>query len=800
MLNHLTDGQRFHDHESDQILSDYRLATRSREMSIACRREVLNGRAKFGASGDGKELAQLALARVFQNGDWRSGYYRDQTLMLALDLLSVQSFFAQLYAHADLQADPASGGRMMVSHFASRSLDERGEWVDQTVQANSAPDSSPTASQMPRLVGLAQASKLYRQLEDLPFADHFSINGDEIAFGMIGNASTAEGMFWESLNAIGILEVPAIVSIWDDGYGISVPNKHQILKEDLSQLLVGFQRTKHESGFDLYTVRGWDYPALLEAYEEAALNAREAHQPAIIHVIEMTQPLGHSTSGSHERYKSEARLAWETAHDPLKKMRAWIIDEGIADGDLLDEIEREEVRFVRHAQKAAWIAFVESIDRDRQAVAELITKIAQATDRFHQLNEIKEGMYSNKFPRRKDLLEASHKVLFATRDLNLPQRDGLIEWKNSHKSSYQTLYSDQLHDELALTVTDEPARYGPDAEEVPAFQLLNRYFDQLFEADPRVVTFGEDVGFLGGVNQSMSGMQAKYGELRVADTGIRETTIMGQALGLAMRGFRPIAEIQYLDYILYALQIMSDDLATLRWRTRGGQTAPVIVRTRGHRLEGVWHSGSPMGGILNLIRGMHVLVPRDMTRAAAFYNTLLQGDDPALVVEPLNGYRKKETLPENLSTMQLPLGKVETLRTGDDLTLVTYGPLCYIALEAAERLSEAGIEVEVFDVQSLLPFDLNGAIGKSLQKTSRLLVVDEDVPGGASAFILQQIMERQNGYHWLDSQPRTLTAQPHRAAYGADGNYFSKPNAESIFETIYEVMHEADPASYPMFY
>jgi pyruvate/2-oxoglutarate/acetoin dehydrogenase E1 component/TPP-dependent pyruvate/acetoin dehydrogenase alpha subunit len=791
------------DLKPSDIIMDYRMAYRSRQVSLIGRREVLNGRAKFGIFGAGKEIPQLAMAHVFEKGDFRSGYYRDQTLMLALGEVSVASFFAQLYAHADVKAEPASAGRMMNAHFATRSLNPDGSWRDLTQQYNSAADVSPTASQMPRLVGLAYASRLYRDIEELQQFTNFSRQGSEVAFGTIGNASCAEGVFWEALNAIGLLQVPAVISIWDDGYGISVPNKYQILKQDLSALLTGFQREEGGDGFDLYTVPGWDYPALIDIYRKAATTARQEHVPVIIHVTELTQPQGHSTSGSHQRYKSAERLQWEVDTDGLKRMRDWMIGAAIATDEELSECERLERSSVRAEQEGAWNAFVDLLEGDREEVKGLIDTIASHSAHANELLEVREKMYQLNYSRRRDIMAAIFETLKMTRQEEIPAKEALMAWRDEHRMSYQSLYSSHLASkavESPLNVKVVKPSYGSNRAQVNGFSLLNRFFDSVLARDPRLIVFGEDVGHLGGVNQALAGLQTKYGELRVTDTGIRESTIIGQAIGMAMRGLRPIAEIQYLDYLLYALQIMSDDLATLHWRTKGGQKAPVIIRTRGYRLEGVWHSGSPMGSLLNLVRGIHVLVPRDMTRAAGFYNTLLKGDDPGLVIEVLNGYRKKEALPDNLSDITIPLGVPEILRPGSDVTLITYGALCPIALQAAASLSDVGIEVEVIDVQSLLPFDIEHKIVESLKKTNRLICVDEDVPGGASAFMLQQVLEKQGGFRWLDSEPRTLTAQAHRPAYGSDGDYFSKPNKEDIFEMIYDLMHEANPAKYPLFY
>ncbi|MFW5709421.1 MAG: alpha-ketoacid dehydrogenase subunit alpha/beta [Chloroflexota bacterium] len=787
----------------EQIITDYRIAYRSRQMSLIGRQEVLSGRAKFGIFGDGKELPQVAMAHVMEKGDFRSGYYRDQTLMLALGEITVPSFFAQLYAHTDLEMEPASAGRLMNAHFATRSLNPDGSWRNLTEQFNSAADISPTAGQMPRLVGLSYASRLYRELDELKSLTLFSNNGNEVAFGTIGNASCAEGMFWEAINAIGVLRSPAVISIWDDEYGISVKNEHQILKEDLSVLLEGFQRQGDGPGFDIYTVAGWDYPALLRAYKYAAENARLYHIPAIIHVVQLTQPQGHSTSGSHERYKSKERLEWEAEKDCLTVMRNWMLSEEIITAEVLTELEAEDLQIVRQQQKMAWQAYANSITQFRSEVEQIIKNIAEQSTQVQQLKGVITKMVRARYPKRKDIMDAIFNTLLLTRDEDIPERANLIAWRDEWKPRFQSIYSTHLYsegEEAALLVKEVQPKYQTDVAVVSGFEILNRYFDAVFQKEPRLIAMGEDVGYLGGVNQTMAGLQARYGELRVSDTGIRETTILGQAIGMAMRGLRPIAEIQYLDYVLYALQTISDDLATLRWRTHAGQKAPVIIRTRGHRLEGVWHSGSLMAGIINLVRGIHVLVPRDMTRAAGFYNTLLQSDDPGLVVEVLNGYRKKEPLPINLSEIAVPIGVPEVLREGSDVTLVTYGAMCSIVLEAAEDLHAVGIEAEVIDVQSLLPFDIHGRIGESVRKTSRLVCIDEDVPGGTSAYMLQQILEVQGGYHWLDSEPRTLTGKAHRPAYGTDGDYFSKPNKHDVFEAVYELMNEANPARYPVFY
>ena len=790
--------------ERQEVLEDYRLAYESRQASLIGRREVLSGKAKFGIFGDGKEVAQVALAKWFQPGDFRSGYYRDQTLMFVLGVTNIQEFFAQLYAHPDVKADPATAGRSMNAHFATRLLDEDGRWKKQTEMYNTSADLSPTGSQMPRLVGLAYASKLYRELEELaPFTD-FSHNGREVAFGMVGNATCAEGMFWEAVNAVGVLGAPMVLSIWDDGYGISVPNEYQVVKGDIGELLQGFQREEGScDGYDIYVVRGWDYPALIETYRQATETARREHVPSIVHVIEVTQPQGHSTSGSHERYKSEERLAWEKAYDCIVKMRQWIIDEGYATAEELDEIEEESHRLVENIRIQAWEAYIGPIREDRQDVADMLDELAPTSAHAAELSKIKQRLLRVPTPGRRHIMAAIHESLLLLRDEELPAKSWLIEWKDKQNELALDRYNSHLYSqskESALNVPEVKPVYSPDSRMINGFEIMNACFDAILARDPRVIAFGEDVGFLGDVNQGFAGLQEKYGRLRVSDTGIREITIIGQGIGLALRGLRPIAEIQYLDYILYALQILSDDLATLHWRTKGGQKAPLIIRTRGHRLEGIWHSGSLMAGLIHLVRGINVLVPRDMVRAAGFYNTLLQSDEPGIVVEVLNGYRIKEKLPDNIGEITVPLGVPEILRPGEDITLVTYGACCRIVMEAAEMLSKVGIDAEVIDVQSLLPFDIHGRISQSLEKTSRIIFIDEDVPGGTTAYMLQEVMEKQNSFWLLDSEPRTIPGQPHRPAYGSDGDYWSKPNVEQIFEVAYEVMNETDPASYPIFY
>lgn len=785
----------------EEILADYRLAYQSRQASLIGRREVMSGKAKFGIFGDGKEVVQLAMAKVFQKGDFRSGYYRDQTFMFATGQTTLTAYFAQLYAHADVNADPMTAGRCMNAHFATRFLDDRGEWLDLTQQPNSSSDISPTGSQMPRLVGLAYASRLYRELKELSHLKQFSNNGREIAFGTIGNASCAEGMFWEALNAIGVLKSPAVIVIYDDDYGISVTNEHQHTKQNLSELLKGFQREPGTTdGFDLYTVRGWDYPALVDTFRKAAAAAREEHVPAVIHVTELTQPQGHSTSGSHERYKSKERLAWEEEFDALKKFREWILTQEITGADELDRIEAEARQAAEESRRAAWEAYIQPILEERQELLNILEQLAAQSTKSAELRHLQEQLKGIQTPLRRDLMTFARSALIEVRSEDLPARAALQLWKREQEEAGRQRYDSYLYRGTALQVPVVEAVYDDPPKQVYGFEVLNACFDAAMARDPRVIAFGEDVGKLGDVNQGFRGLQDKYGPLRVSDTGIRETTIVGQAIGMAMRGLRPIAEIQYLDYLLYALQILSDDLATLLWRTHGGQKAPAIIRTRGHRLEGVWHSGSLMAGIIHLVRGMYVLVPRNMTQAAGFYNTLLQADEPALVVEALNGYRIRENMPANIGEFTVPLGVPEILRPGTDVTLVTYGSTCRIVLKAAEQLSRVGIEAEVIDVQSLLPFDRPQIILESLKKTSRIAFIDEDVPGGTTAYMMQEVLEKQGGYEWLDSAPVTIPGKEHRPAYGSDGDYWSKPNVEQVFETVYEMMNEVDPKKFPLFF
>ena len=788
--------------EKEEIIKDYRLAYQSRQASLIGRREVLSGKAKFGIFGDGKEVAQLAIARAFRKGDWHSGYYRDQTWMFMLGVINIQQWFAQLYAHADINADPITAGRSMNGHYGSHFINPDGSWRDQMEMYNVAADVSPTGTQMPRTVGLAYASVLYRKLDELKRFTEFSHNGDEVAFATIGNASTAEGMFWESVNAIGVLQAPAVITVYDDGYGISVPNQFQMVKENIFAILQGFQRDpcpepECERGFELYHVHGWDYPALIETYQSAAEITREYHIPALIHVTELTQPQGHSTSGSQERYKSPERLKWEQEFDCVRKMREWMIDSRIASDVELAAAEQAEYATVEGFRKTAWDAYLAPILEERGHVMDMFDEIAGSSSHASELGDVKERLAALPSLTRRDVHAAAHEALRILRDEANPAKGILIQWKHEQDAINGTRYSSNLYNGTALHVPEVKPKYSDTSPTMMGFEVMNAAFDSILNRDPRVIAFGEDVGLLGDVNQGFKGMQKKYGALRVTDTGIREATILGQAIGMAMRGLRPICEIQYLDYLLYALQIMADDLANLHWRTAGGQKSPVIVRTRGHRLEGVWHSGSPMAGVLNLVRGMYVLVPRDMTRAAGFYNTLLKSDEPAIVVEVLNGYRVKEKLPDNIGEMTVPLGVPETIREGKDVTIVTYGACCRIVLDAADKLSKVGIESEVIDVQSLLPFDIHGQIVESLKKTNRILFVDEDVPGGTTAYMLQEVIEKQGGYFHLDSPARTLSGKAHRPAYGSDGDYWSKPNAETIFDMVYEMMNEVDPGQYP---
>lgn len=790
----------------NQILEDYKLGRISREMSYLGRREVLTGKAKFGIFGDGKELPQLAMAKVFRNGDFRSGYYRDQTFALAADALTVESFFAQLYADTSVEREPASAGRQMNGHYATRSLNQDGSWKDLTAQKNISSDISPTAGQMPRLLGLAQASKIYKSVK-FEGSEKFSKDGNEIAFGTIGDASTAEGHFWETLNAACALQVPMIVSIWDDGYGISVPTKNQRAKADIAEMLSGFQRNEGENqGCEIIQVKAWDYPALLDAYAKAEQFARVESVPVVVHVIEVTQPQGHSTSGSHERYKNEERLAWESQFDGLVKFREWILnysieiegkEEIIATIEELDAIDEEAKKKVKAGQKNAWESYQKTITDLIQSVLPLVENLkGQNTEIENYIGQFNKLVSKAK----KDAFHMVRKSLLVTRGTNSAERNQLMQKYNEIFEVEKDNYSSHLYSQSqwkAENVKEIKPIYSDSSEDVDGRVVVRNNFDKIFEKYPETLVFGEDAGNIGDVNQGLEGMQEKYGEVRVADTGIREATILGQGIGMAMRGLRPIAEIQYLDYILYCLQGMSDDLATVQYRTKGGQKSPVIIRTRGHRLEGVWHSGSPMAGILNLSKGILVLVPRNLTKAAGFYNTMLQSDDPSIIVECLNGYRLKEKQPDNLGEFTVPVGKIEITKEGKDVTLVTYGSTWRIVMEAAEELKKLGISAEVIDVQSLIPFDLTNEIAESVKRTNRLVVIDEDVVGGTSAFILQQILEKQKAFRYLDSDPLTIAANDHRPAYASDGDYFSKPSSDDMVERIYALFNETNPQKYP---
>lgn len=780
-----------------EVLNDYRIAFESRQASLIGRKEVLTGKAKFGIFGDGKEIAQIAMAKVFQHGDWRSGYYRDQTFMFAKGISSIHAFFAQLYAIPDTEKEPASGGRSMNGHFATRLLDDNGNWLPQTDRFNSSADISPTAGQMPRLLGLAVASKLYRQNPDLHAFSDFSNKGNEIAFGTIGNASSSEGIFWEVMNAACVMQVPMLMSLWDDGYGISVPAKYQTAKENIAALMRGFQSNEEGQGLELLTARGWNYPELCKVYKQAADICREKHTPVLVHVTEVTQPQGHSTSGSHERYKSKERLEWETEFDGIAQMRQWMIEQNIADETTLTALEEKALEAVKQAQKQAWIDYLQPIKSEVSGLISLLQQLA-ASGLSPELANIAQSLSDAKDPIRRDMGVAIHKALRLTVNASVDARKPLLDYLNAFNAINGERYSSHVYSQSessVLNVPEVPAQYTE--EVVDGYQVVRACFDANLERDPRVFAFGEDVGKIGDVNQGFSGMQEKYGELRVTDKGIREWSIIGEGIGAAMRGLRPIAEIQYLDYLLYALEPMSDDIATMQYRTKGGQKTPIIIRTRGHRLEGIWHSGSPMGMIIHAVRGMHVCVPRNMTQAAGMYNTLLRADEPALVVECLNGYRIKEKLPANIGEFTVPFGKPDVLRFGEDITLVTYGSCCRIAQEACDLLAEHGIRVELIDVQTLLPFDINHSIVESLKSTNRIVFLDEDVPGGATSYMMQQVLEEQGGYQYLDSKPVTITANEHRPAYGSDGDYFSKPSVDTVFSTLYQMMHESNPTKWP---
>ncbi len=785
-----------------EVLNDYTVAITSRECSLLGRKEVLTGKAKFGIFSDGKELPQITMAKFFKNGDFRSGYYRDQTFMMAIGELTPEQLFAGLYGNTDINEEPMSAGRQMGGHFVTHSLNEDGSWKNLVQQKNSSSDISPTAAQMPRLLGLAQASKIYRHSTNIPNQENFSNQGNEIAWGTIGNASTSEGVFFETINAAGVLQVPMVISIWDDEYGISVHAKHQTTKEDISEILKGFQIEADTNGLELIKVKGWDYSDLVTAYQRAETIAREKHIPVVIHVEQLTQPQGHSSSGSHERYKSKERLDWEKEFDCIRQMRLWMIAINIASPEELDAIEAKAKKEVLEAKKKAWITFITPIINEQKELVNLLEQIAPASLNPEIVLAHAKKLRGIKEPLKKEIMVAARKSL--RQFTSGQEKTALVSWLTTFSKKYQYAFNSKLYSESAhnvLAVKEVAPQYLEEATpDTDGRMIIRDNFDAIFSKYPEALIFGEDSGKIGDVNQGLEGLQEKYGEMRVADAGIREATIIGQGIGMALRGLRPIAEIQYLDYMLYAIQILSDDLASLQYRTFGKQKAPLIIRTRGHRLEGIWHSGSPMGMIINAIRGIHVLVPRNMTKAAGFYNALMESDEPAIVIECLNGYRLKEKTPTNYGEFKTPIGVVETIKKGSDITLVSYGSTLRLVMEAAQELSEIGIECEVIDIQSLIPFDVKHDIVKSIMKTNRLLIIDEDVPGGASAYILQQIIEDQNAYQYLDSKPQTLSAKAHRPAYGTDGDYFSKPSIEDVYEKAYAMMHEANPSKYPSLY
>jgi pyruvate/2-oxoglutarate/acetoin dehydrogenase E1 component/TPP-dependent pyruvate/acetoin dehydrogenase alpha subunit len=785
-----------------EVLKDYKIAITSRECSLLGRKEVLTGKAKFGIFGDGKEVPQLAMAKFFKDGDFRSGYYRDQTFMMAIGELTAQQFFAGLYGHTDIVQEPMSGGRQMGGHFVTHSLNEDGSWKDLTKQKNSSADISPTASQMPRMLGLAQASNIYRNIPELADRSNFSASGNEISWGTIGNASTSEGLFFETINAAGVLQVPMVLSVWDDEYGISVHARHQTTKENISEILKGYQRDENSKGFEILKVKGWDYPSLIETYEKAADLAREEHVPVLIHVNQLTQPQGHSSSGSHERYKDATRLQWERDFDCIRQMKLWMIAINIASPEEIEEIDATTKNEVLEAKKQAWAAFINPIIEEQKNLVQLLEKTASSSKNSDRILKLASTLKNIKSPLKKEILSSARKALRLV--INENGQAELANWIKKYTEFNQMKFSNNLFSESNLnvfSVKEVVPEYVDNAkEDTDGRMILRDNFNVLFTKYPEVLIFGEDAGSIGDVNQGLVGLQEKFGELRVADVGIREASIIGQGIGMALRGLRPIAEIQYLDYLLYGVQILSDDLATLQYRTVGKQKAPLIIRTRGHRLEGIWHSGSPMGMLINALRGIHILVPRNMTKAAGFYNTLLECDEPALVIECLNGYRLKEKMPLNYGEFKTPIGEVETIKEGTDITLVSYGSTLRLVEVAAKELIEVGINCEIIDIQSLLPFDVKHDIVKSIAKTNRLLVIDEDVPGGATAYILQEIIENQDGYKYLDSKPQTLTAKAHRPAYGTDGDYFSKPSIEDVFEKVYAMMNEVNPAKYPVLY
>jgi pyruvate/2-oxoglutarate/acetoin dehydrogenase E1 component/TPP-dependent pyruvate/acetoin dehydrogenase alpha subunit len=787
----------------EEVLKDYRMSCESREVSYIGRQDVFRGRAKFGVFGDGKELAQVAMSKVFRKGDFRSGYYRDQTFMAAIGGLTWQQFFAQLYAHTDVQHDPFTGGRSMNAHFGNRWLNDKGEWLDQTEMYNTVCDVSSTAGQMPRAIGLAYASKLFRENPNLQYLKKFSNQGNEVCFTTIGDASTSQGMFFEAINAAGVLQIPIIFSVWDDGYGISVPIKYQTTKSSISEALVGFQRKDGSNGLEIIVARAWNYVELIEAYQRAALYARDQHVPVLVHVIEVTQPQGHSTSGSHERYKSKERLQFENEFDCNLHFKNWIIENMYATPDELSEIETKAKEVAKKSRNAAWTAYRDSLKPEYISATTILKKLSIENKNTKAISAIRESLEKTENPTRRDVISAIKKAIRIMRFEDSDYKKELIKWlEDVAPENYKRFNSNLLSEypTSPMNVQGIAPIYNDDSPLVDGREIINTFFDNLLETDPRVFALGEDVGKIGDVNQGFAGLQEKYGELRVTDAGIRETTIIGQGIGAAMRGLRPIVEIQYFDYIYYALATLTDDLASLRYRTVGQQAAPLIVRTRGHRLEGIWHSGSPMSAMLGALRGMHVLVPRNFVQAAGFYNTIMKGDDPALIIECLNGYRIKEKLPINIADVCVPLGVPETLKEGTDLTIVTYGSMCRIVMEAATQLEEIGISAEIIDVQSLLPFDINDQILASIKKTNRVIFADEDVPGGASAYMMQEVIDKQNAYRWLDAAPKAISAQAHRPAYASDGDYFSKPNAETIFDTAYEIMHEAKPALFPKLY
>ncbi|MBX7180961.1 MAG: transketolase [Bacteroidia bacterium] len=781
------------------VLNDYKIAQISRQASLTGRKEVLTGKAKFGIFGDGKEIAQIAMSKAFQKGDWRAGYYRDQTFMMALGLLTVQEFFAQLYAHTDVVAEPSSAGRSMNGHYGTRILNADGSWKDQTQHYNVSSDISPTAAQMPRALGLALASKIYRNEETISNFPSFTQGGNEVAFVTIGDASTSEGHFWETINAAGVLQVPLAVSVWDDGYGISVPKKIQTTKESISKVLAGFEKEEGTNGLRIYTGKGWDYAGLIEMYEKGIDECRSTHTPVLFHIQEVTQPQGHSTSGSHERYKSKERLQWEVDFDCLVKMRKWMVENALATEQELDQVEEEVKNQVKEGRRKAWEAYTQSIKTDLQTALSLIDSLAKDLGNREDLLKYRSALATAIDPGKKDIQVAVRKSLRATMGLDNSHRKALQNWYEQTNEKNREDYNSCLHSRSqwsALSIAETKPVFPDTPSSVDGREVIKFNFDKLFEKYPNLVAFGEDLGNIGDVNQGFEGLQKKFGTTRIFDVGIRECTIVGQGIGLALRGIRPIAEIQYLDYVFYGLQMMTDDLATLHYRTKGGQKAPAIIRTRGHRLEGIWHSGSPMGSLIHSLRGMHICVPRNMVQAAGMYNLLLQADEPAIVVEPLNGYRSKENLPSNLGEFTVPLGRPEVLVEGNDITLVTYGSCVRIALDAIEQLKEEGVSVELIDVQTLLPFDLDGCIVKSLQKTNRIVFLDEDVPGGASAYMMQQVLDEQGAYRFLDSKPVAISAKAHRPAYGTDGDYFSKPNAEDVVETILTILMEAEPYNF----